>query len=58
MKDKIKKCLMIGVLIIFCIFILIFTMHKIDTDRMKHGYDVVFSTWGREYEPGVHNIKK
>lgn len=51
MKDKMKKCLMISLLIIFCIFILIFTMYKIDTDRMKHGYDVVFSTWGREYEP-------
>lgn len=58
MKDKIKKCLMIGLLIIFCISILIFIMYKIDIDRMKHGYDVVFSTWGIEYESGMHNVKK
>ena len=26
-------------------------MYKIDMNRMEHNYDVVFSTWGRDYEP-------
>ena len=37
--------------IIVGIGIIIFTMYLIDMERMKHNYDVVFSTWGRKYTP-------
>ena len=41
--------------IIIGIGIIIFTMYLIDMERMKHNYDVVFSTWGRDYESGITN---
>ena len=48
-----KEWLIIISLIVISILILVGTMYKIDMDRMKHNYDVVFSTWGRDYEPNV-----
>lgn len=41
--------------IIIGVGIIVFTMYLIDMERMKHNYDVVFSTWGRDYEPGITN---
>ena len=52
-KQKISKkgwLIIIGSIVI-SVLILVGTMYKIDMDRMKHNYDVVFSTWGRDYEP-------
>lgn len=52
-KQKISKkgwLIIIGSIVI-SILILVGTMYKIDMDRMKHNYDVVFSTWGRDYKP-------
>lgn len=37
--------------IVIGIGIIILAMYLIDMDRMKHNYDVVFSTWGRKYTP-------
>lgn len=50
--QKVKKeWLIITGSIIISILILIGVMYKIDMNRMEHNYDVVFSTWGRDYEP-------
>ena len=50
--QKVKKeWLIITGSIIISILILIGVMYKIDMNRMEHKYDVVFSTWGRDYEP-------
>ncbi len=46
-----KNWLIISLAIIIGIGIIIFTMYLIDMERMKHNYDVVFSTWGRKYTP-------
>ena len=46
-----KNWLIIALTIIIGIGIIIFTMYLIDMERMKHNYDVVFSTWGRKYTP-------
>ena len=54
-KQKISKkgwLIIIGSIVI-SILILVGTMYKIDMDRMEHNYDVVFSTWGRDYESNV-----
>ena len=54
-KQKISKkgwLIIIGSIVI-SVLILVGTMYKIDMDRMKHNYDVVFSTWGRDYEANV-----
>lgn len=49
MKNK-NKWIVIA-LIAIGIGIIILTMYLIDMERMKHNYDVVFSTWGRKYTP-------
>lgn len=46
-----KNWLIIVFAILIGIGIIISTMYLIDMERMKHNYDVVFSTWGRKYTP-------
>lgn len=46
-----KNKWIIIIAIVIGIGIIIFTMYLIDMERMKHNYDVVFSTWGRKYTP-------
>lgn len=49
MKNKNKWIIIASIVI--GIGIIILTMYLIDMERMKHNYDVVFSTWGRKYTP-------
>lgn len=49
MKNKSKWIVIASIAI--GIGIIILTMYLIDMERMKHNYDVVFSTWGRKYTP-------